>query len=115
MSLHCADLVQLRPKLSDLKESGGIEISGDLVLLLHRRGQNHDESGQRVISYNTDVWIAKQRNGPADVRISTLFLTYPMRFVEVAREEQHENQHQTVHKKPPQTTEEEGKSRYGSQ
>jgi replicative DNA helicase len=78
-----------KPKLSDLKESGGIEISGDLVLLLHRGSQNADHGDpehQRVLSYNTDIWIAKQRNGPADVRIKTLFLTRPMRFVQLSEE-----------------------------
>lgn len=77
------------PRLSDLKESGGIEISGDLVLLMQRKHANSDgsEGHNNIISYDTYIWIGKQRNGPAgEVHVETLFLTRPMRIVQKERD-----------------------------
>lgn len=53
-----------RPKLSQLRESGGIEFDADVVLLLHRedyylRGEEAKEKEGLA-----EVIIAKQRNGP---------------------------------------------------
>jgi replicative DNA helicase len=47
-----------RPRLSDLRESGGIEAAADTVWLLHRA----EERGQSPTPI--EVHIAKQRNGP---------------------------------------------------
>ena len=47
-----------RPKMSDLRESGSIEADADIVLLLHRVG----EEGESV-----DVMIEKNRSGPRGV------------------------------------------------
>jgi replicative DNA helicase len=46
---------QGRPRLSDLRESGGIEADADVVLLIHRPAEN---------PHVVEVIIAKQRNGP---------------------------------------------------
>jgi len=75
-----------KPKLSDLKESGGIEIAADLVLLLHRHKINYEPDiyspeMKRIVSYSTSIIIGKQRNGPSDIEIETEFLVKPMRFV----------------------------------
>lgn len=59
-----------RPKLSDLRGSGAIEDTADVVLLLSRRDE--DPSTNRFESDCTDVIVAKQRNGP----IGELRLTY---------------------------------------
>lgn len=50
-----------RPKLDDLRESGGLEADADVVLLLHRPDGDKAVSGSTA---NLDVIIAKQRNGP---------------------------------------------------
>jgi replicative DNA helicase len=51
------------PKLSDLRDSGSIEQDADVVLFIHRP----KESGQIVPSNQSDIIIAKQRNGPLGV------------------------------------------------
>jgi replicative DNA helicase len=48
-----------RPRLSDLRESGGIEAAADTVWLMHRPDDQADKNPQVI-----DVQIAKQRNGP---------------------------------------------------
>jgi replicative DNA helicase len=51
------------PKLSDLRDSGSIEQDADVVLFIHRP----KESGQILPSNQSDIIIAKQRNGPLGV------------------------------------------------
>lgn len=46
---------QGRPRLSDLRESGGIEADADCVLLLHRNSDH---------PHLLEIMVAKQRNGP---------------------------------------------------
>lgn len=48
-----------RPKLADLRESGGIEADADVVILLHRPDSEHGKDVQAI-----DLLVAKQRNGP---------------------------------------------------
>jgi replicative DNA helicase len=65
------------PKLSDLRESGGIEMDADCVLLLHRpEARQAPEDPQSAAGGELiKVIIAKQRNGPiGDV---TLFFRKP--------------------------------------
>ena len=56
-----------RPRLSDLKDSGGVEANADVVLLLHRPfmySRNEAERNEAVCI------VAKNRHGPCeDVRL----------------------------------------------
>jgi replicative DNA helicase len=49
-----------RPKLADLRESGEVEQDADVVILMFRQSY-YDEEAEND---NTDLIIAKQRNGP---------------------------------------------------
>lgn len=46
----------IKPLLSDLRESGSIEQDADIVMLMHRDKEKHEEP--------TIIYIAKHRNGP---------------------------------------------------
>jgi replicative DNA helicase len=50
-----------RPQLSDLRESGAIEMDADVVLLLHREDAYERDTPRAGI---VDVIVAKHRNGP---------------------------------------------------
>lgn len=54
------------PSLADLRESGSIEQDADLVIFLHRKRGSDDESGsyKDKSAIETDIIVAKQRNGP---------------------------------------------------
>src|SRR5512138_937027 len=55
------------PMLSDLRESGAIEQDADVVMFLHRPGEEKDGDGgqpQRVEVQEIELHIAKQRQGP---------------------------------------------------
>ncbi len=53
------------PSLADLRESGSIEQDADVVIFLHRlrKGEHDVEDGERT-DVETDLVVAKQRNGP---------------------------------------------------
>lgn len=51
-----------RPRMSDLKDSGGIEEAADMVLLLYRDDYYHDDSEHRGI---VEIGVAKHRQGAA--------------------------------------------------
>jgi replicative DNA helicase len=63
------------PRMSDLRESGSIEQDADLILLLYRHEYYHP--GQRP--GETDVIVAKQRNGPTG-RFHLTFMKEYLRF-----------------------------------
>jgi replicative DNA helicase len=67
---------QGRPRLSDLRESGGIEADADVVLLMHRPPEN-----QHVV----EVLVAKQRNGPTG-DLTLAFDRRYMRFENYAKD-----------------------------
>lgn len=58
-----------RPRLSDLRESGGIEADADTVMFLYNPEPDTAESKVRTIRLS----IGKQRNGPAGVQIDFKF------------------------------------------
>ena len=69
-----------RPQLADLRESGAIEQDADVVLFLYREAaykkrEELDPNTER----DTELIIAKQRNGPTDV-LKLIFLAECMRF-----------------------------------
>jgi replicative DNA helicase len=78
------DREERHPQLADLRESGAIEQDADVVLFIHRpnlfkkKGEVTDEERAQ-----TDLIIAKQRNGPVD-RIPFVFLGKFTRFEEAA-------------------------------
>lgn len=57
-----------RPTLADLRESGSIEQDADVVMFINRKREEAEGSGA-----NTELIIAKQRNGPVG--------TVPLRFL----------------------------------
>jgi replicative DNA helicase len=72
------------PLLSDLRDSGAIEQDADVVMFIHRpkmfkEGASPEERGE------TDLIIAKQRNGPTDT-LNYVFLRQFTRFEEAARQ-----------------------------
>ena len=75
-----------RPMMSDLRESGAIEQDADVVLLLHREEYyEHDEQRKKELEGQTELIIAKNRNGPTD-KINLVFLSKFMRFENGARD-----------------------------
>jgi replicative DNA helicase len=59
-------VVDKKPILSDLRESGSIEQDADLVLMLYRN-KYYNPKQMRKISSVTDLIVAKQRNGPTGI------------------------------------------------
>ncbi len=57
------------PMLSDLRESGAIEQDADVVMFLHRPGDEKDGDGgqQRADVQEIELHVAKQRQGPTGV------------------------------------------------
>ena len=59
-----------RPMLSDLRESGAIEQDADIVMFIYRdeyyqkKGDNEDETVKAVSKGESEIIIAKHRNGP---------------------------------------------------
>jgi replicative DNA helicase len=93
--LACAQLsraverrVSGEPQLSDLRESGAIEQDADVVMFLHRpltEGEEDDGGDQHFAE--TDVILAKQRNGPTG-RVKLMFIRKYTRFENAARREE---------------------------
>lgn len=70
-----------RPHLSDLRESGEIEQTSDVVMLLHRPEMYKPSDENQGIA---EVIVAKNRNGPTGV-VKLAFLKEYMRFEDLAR------------------------------
>jgi len=53
-----------QPNLADVRESGSIEQDADLILFLHRDREINKSADQRSEQIETELIVAKQRNGP---------------------------------------------------
>jgi replicative DNA helicase len=64
-----------KPKMSDLRGSGSIEQDADFIGLLHRpKVEGDDESVVNHQAHPVDLFVAKQRSGPAGMDINFVFL-----------------------------------------
>ena len=69
------------PSLADLRESGSIEQDADVVMFLHREREDTRDRGQggNTPGTETDLIVAKQRNGPVGT-IKLAFLPHYTKF-----------------------------------
>jgi replicative DNA helicase len=70
------------PRLSDLRESGAIEQDADLVVFIHRPFVRPTSAEERAHEGETDLLIAKNRNGPIG-RVRARYHKAWVRFEEV--------------------------------
>jgi len=68
-----------QPTLADLRESGSIEQDADLILFLHRERESNKTREERSEVVETDLIIAKQRNGPVG-KVEVAFIPKYTRF-----------------------------------
>ncbi|GHV79679.1 replicative DNA helicase [Spirochaetia bacterium] len=78
-----------RPNLSDIRESGSIEQDADVVMFLHREREldKKDSTRENPDKPNTELIIAKQRNGPVGT-VGIEFLPQCTKFVSFTRKQQ---------------------------
>lgn len=74
------------PSLADLRESGSIEQDADVVMFLHReRGTERDARDEGPVSnIETELIVAKQRNGPVGT-VKIVFLPQYTRFESLSK------------------------------
>jgi replicative DNA helicase len=65
-----------RPMLSNIRESGSIEQDADVVLFLHRDRNLEKDSTEAVSVIETELIVAKQRNGP----VGTIQIAFVPRY-----------------------------------
>lgn len=68
-----------RPVLADLRESGAIEQDADLVMMIYREDMYSTEPKDPTRGYETDISIAKHRNGPTGL-VKLMFLPRCAKF-----------------------------------
>jgi len=73
-----------QPTLSDLRESGSIEQDADLILFLHRDRESDKKKEDQSPMIETELIIAKQRNGPVG-KTTIAFLPAYTRFEAIDR------------------------------
>jgi replicative DNA helicase len=74
------------PSLADLRESGSIEQDADVVIFLHRdRGHDREAGQDGPQNIETEIVIAKQRNGPVGT-IKAAFIPKYTRFESLSRD-----------------------------
>jgi replicative DNA helicase len=73
------------PSLADLRESGSIEQDADVVMFLHRERESTREGEADPMNVETELIVAKQRNGPVGT-VKIAFLPHYTKFESLARE-----------------------------
>jgi len=73
-----------QPNLADLRESGSIEQDADLILFLHRDRETGKTREERSPVIETELIIAKQRNGPVG-KVEIAFLPAYTRFESIEK------------------------------
>jgi replicative DNA helicase len=73
------------PSLADIRESGSIEQDADVVIFLHRERQSGREADEDQSDVETDLIVAKQRNGPVGT-VKLAFLPQYTRFENWSRD-----------------------------
>jgi replicative DNA helicase len=74
-----------RPILANIRESGSIEQDADVVLFLHRERGIERESSEQMNNVETELVVAKQRNGPVGT-IKIAFVPKYTKFETLAEE-----------------------------
>jgi replicative DNA helicase len=75
-----------RPRMADLRESGAIEQDADFVGLLYApKDKDDDEEVSNPEVGPVNMWIAKQRNGAAQIDVHLTFLRCWTRFESAAK------------------------------
>lgn len=73
-----------QPSLADLRESGSIEQDADVVIFLHRERLSGNDEQDSVRNVETDLIVAKQRNGPVG-NIKIAFVPEYTKFENMAK------------------------------
>lgn len=79
------DAEQRAPNLADLRESGSIEQDADVIMFLHRERETSKDGGKAPDSIETQLILAKQRNGPIGT-VDLVYLPSYTKFENKARE-----------------------------
>lgn len=75
-----------KPRLSDLRESGDVEQDADTIGLLYKPATpDEDDNGWEREAIPVNLFIGKQRLGPAQIDINLTFLTTYTRFESAAK------------------------------
>jgi replicative DNA helicase len=68
-----------RPTLADIRESGSIEQDADVVIFIHRKMKTDRDADDNTSEIETELIIAKQRNGPIGT-VKVAFIPHYTRF-----------------------------------
>jgi replicative DNA helicase len=74
-----------RPTLADIRESGSIEQDADVVIFIHRKMKTDRDADDDTSDIETELIIAKQRNGPVGT-VKVAFIPKYTRFESLAHE-----------------------------
>ncbi|TVR34484.1 MAG: replicative DNA helicase [Spirochaetaceae bacterium] len=74
-----------RPNLANIRESGAIEQDADVVMFLHRERVSEQETHQQAQVIETELIVAKQRNGPVGT-VKIAFVPRYTKFESLANE-----------------------------
>ncbi len=74
-----------RPNLANIRESGAIEQDADVVMFLHRERTSEQETHQQAQVVETELIVAKQRNGPVGT-VKIAFVPRYTKFESLANE-----------------------------